>query len=425
MKFLFEKILIAGVGYVGLPIGALFASRKKAVIAYDINPHIVDSINNGQTHFNEPDLDILINSVSVDGYLRAVLKPEFANVYIIAVPTPLTNNNKPDLSYIETAARSIAPLLSKGALVILESTSPVGTTKKLAEWLSGERPDLRFPVQAGEDSDVYVCYCPERIYPGNTIHELIFNTRVIGGMTPKCAQMAAEVYKIFMRGDIFITDTKTAELCKLAENTFRDINIAYANELSIISDKYDVNIWELIRLANNHPRVNILQPGCGVGGHCIAVDPWFIVDGMPDHSQLIRTARLVNEAKPMWVMQKINHAIAELNTQGIAQNDIRIACLGITYKSNSDDIRESPALKIAQTLAMNHGSNLVVIEPNIQIPQEELAELNLNSLTLDEALTWAHIVVILVDHTIFKLVESLPNGAQKIIDTRGIWNNSK
>ena len=279
---MFNTISMIGLGYIGLPTATLFASRKKKVIGVDVSKHAVDTINQGKIHIVEPELDMLVQAAVSAGYLRATTVPEPAEAFLIAVPTPFTDGHKPDLSYIEAAAKSIAPVLTKGNLVILESTSPVGTTEKLAAWLALARPDLSFPQQAAETAEIQIAYCPERVLPGRVVHELVDNDRVIGGMTRTATFMAAALYKTFVQGDLVETNARTAEMCKLTENSFRDVNIAFANELSIICDKLDINVWELITLANRHPRVNILQPGAGVGGHCIAVDPWFIVDTTPD-----------------------------------------------------------------------------------------------------------------------------------------------
>jgi UDP-N-acetyl-D-mannosaminuronic acid dehydrogenase len=273
----FSTISVIGLGYIGLPTAAVFAARKLKVIGVDVNQKAVDTINGGQIHIVEPDLDIVVHAAVTEGYLRASTRPEPADAFLIAVPTPFKDGHAPDLSYIESASKSIAPVLKKGDLVILESTSPVGATEKMASWLADARPDLTFPQTHGEASDIRVAHCPERVLPGHVLRELVQNDRVIGGMTPKCSEAATRLYKLFVEGECIITNARTAEMCKLTENSFRDVNIAFANELSMICDKFDVDVWELIKLANRHPRVNILQPGPGVGGHCIAVDPWFIV----------------------------------------------------------------------------------------------------------------------------------------------------
>ena len=307
-----------GLGYIGLPTAAVIASRGIKVIGVDINQHAVDIINQGKIHIIEPDLDALVHEVVRTGKLRATTLVEPADAFLIAVPTPFKGNHEPDLSYVESAARAIAPVLKKGDMVILESTSPVGCTEQMAEWLAQARPDLTFPHQAYEAADINLAYCPERVLPGKVIHELVENDRVIGGMTPHCAARAAELYKTFVKGDCIITNARTAEMCKLTENSFRDVNIAFANELSLICDEQDINVWELIKLANLHPRVNILQPGPGVGGHCIAVDPWFIVAKSPNTARLIRTAREVNDHKPHYVIEKVKAAAARFKNPKIA-----------------------------------------------------------------------------------------------------------
>ena len=420
-----NTIAIIGLGYIGLPTATLLASRRKRVIGVDVSTCVVDTINRGTIHIVEPELDILVQAAVGAGYLRAATRAEPADAFLIAVPTPLTAEHEPDLSYIEAAARSIAPVLAKGNLIILESTSPVGTTERLAAWLAEARPDLSFPQQAGEASDIRVAHCPERVLPGRIVHELVANDRVIGGMTPTCSEVAVALYKLFVKGECVVTDVRTAEMCKLAENSFRDVNIAFANELSMICDKQGIDVWELIKLANRHPRVNILQPGCGVGGHCIAVDPWFIVDSAPEEAKLIRAARTVNDAKPDWVTRKVERAIAELAGRGIAVDAIRIACLGITFKPDIDDLRESPALKIARTLAERRYGRVAVVEPNLQALPDELMGVDAALMTLDEALAWAHILVLLVDHAEFKYIEPKFNNGQALIDTRGIWKDSK
>ncbi|RQZ66614.1 UDP-N-acetyl-D-mannosamine dehydrogenase [Burkholderia sp. Bp9004] len=420
-----NTISIIGLGYIGLPTATLFASRKRRVIGIDVSPYVVDTINRGDIHIVEPELDILVQAAVGAGYLRAATQAEPADAFVIAVPTPLTPDHRPDLSCIESAAKSIAPVLSKGNLVILESTSPVGTTEMLANWLAEMRPDLSFPQQAGDVSDIRIAYCPERVLPGRIVHELVVNDRVIGGMTRACSDAAVALYKSFVQGDCIVTDVRTAEMCKLTENSFRDVNIAFANELSMICDKQGIDVWELIKLANRHPRVNILQPSCGVGGHCIAVDPWFIVDSAPDESTLIRAARHVNDAKPQWVIRKVSEAIVEMTRSGATRGDVRIACLGITYKADIDDLRESPALQIAEILARNHPGKVMVVEPNLAEMPERLASSGLVLATLDDAISRADILVLLVDHAEFKSVKPGWSDRKVLIDTRGIWKGIK
>ena len=399
----FDTISVIGLGYIGLPTAAVFASRKKKVIGVDVNQRAVDTINRGEVHIVEPDLDMVVRAVVTEGYLRATTQAEPADAFLIAVPTPFTVEHAPDLRFIESACISIAPVLKPGNLVILESTSPVGTTEQVAAWLSRARPDLRFPQDCGENSDIRIAYCPERVLPGNVLRELVQNDRVIGGMTPRCSQAAIALYKTFVLGECFVATARTAEMCKLTENSFRDVNIAFANELSIICERLGINVWELIKLANRHPRVNILQPGPGVGGHCIAVDPWFIVSKTPDLARLIRTAREVNDAKPEWVISKVTQTVSKYLhvNPGMAARDITIAFFGITFKPDIDDLRESPSLEIALRIAQLHPGKLLVVEPNIQeIPIELQSRVQLAS--MGDAQACAHIAVMLVGHKSFK-----------------------
>ncbi|HEH4028939.1 TPA: UDP-N-acetyl-D-mannosamine dehydrogenase [Campylobacter jejuni] len=390
-----------GLGYIGLPTAAIFASRKIKVIGVDINQNIVDIINKGKIHIVEPGLDILVHMVVNDGYLKATTLPEEADAFIIAVPTPFKgDNHEPNLDYIEMASKAIAKVLKKGNLVILESTSPVGTTEQMAKWLAEERSDLSFPHQCGEVSDIKIAHCPERVLPGQVIRELVENDRIIGGMTQKCAEYAIRLYKIFVQGECIMTNARTAEMTKLTENSFRDLNIAFANELSILCDKLDINVWELIKLANRHPRVNILQPGCGVGGHCIAVDPWFIVYQNPNEAKIIKTAREVNDNKPNFVVQKIKKKIKDILGP-------KIACLGLAFKPDIDDLRESPALDIVIKLASENASQILVVEPNIkQLPLKLQNKRNIKLVCLSQALDEADVVAVLVRHKEFIEVQS-------------------
>lgn len=399
---MFNTISMIGLGYIGLPTATLFASRKVNVIGVDVNQHAVDTINQGKIHIIEPELDILVQAVVAQGYLRATLTPEPAEAFLIAVPTPFTDGHKPDLSYIEAAAKSLAPVLKKGNLVILESTSPVGTTEQLAEWLAAARPDLSFPQQAAEAADVQIAYCPERVLPGRVVHELVENDRVIGGMTRTATFMAAALYKTFVQGNLLASNARTAEMCKLTENSFRDVNIAFANELSMICAKLDINVWDLIALANRHPRVNILQPGAGVGGHCIAVDPWFIVDKTPDEARIIRTAREVNDHKPEWVLNQVKAAITDVlaSKPGSTMADVKVACLGLAFKPDIDDLRESPAVEIAQHVAQL-GCQVLAVEPNIEALPGKLANSHLALTALEDALNHADVVCVLVKHKPF------------------------
>lgn len=420
----FETISVIGLGYIGLPTAAMFASRKKKVIGVDVNQHAIDTINQGKIHIVEPDLDMIVQAAVTEGFLKAVTKPEPADAFLIAVPTPFLpckegDIPEPDLSYIKSACEGIAPVLKKGDLVILESTSPVGATEQVAEWLAAARLDLSFPQTAGEDADVNVAHCPERVLPGHVVRELVENDRVIGGMSSKCSERSVELYKTFVQGDCVITNARTAEMAKLTENSCRDVQIAFANELSIICDKLDINVWELIALANRHPRINILQPGPGVGGHCIAVDPWFIVSKNPREAQLIHTARKVNDAKPEWVVNKVKLAIADflLANPDKTIKDVVIACYGLAFKADIDDLRESPALNITKKIVEIHSGKIIIVEPNIKSLPIEL-DIDNVSLSTVESTIHADISLLLVDHKAFKVNKS-PGGV--IIDTKGIW----
>ena len=414
-------VSVIGLGYVGLPTAAVLASKGVKVVGVDVNQNIVDIINQGNIHIIEPELDILVHKAIKDNYLTAVVKPEKADVFMVSVPTPFKNNHKPNLSYIKSAAKAIAIVLEKGNLVILESTSPVGTTEKMIEWMQGERPDLSFP-KFGDDkfkADIAVSYCPERVLPGQVVREIIENDRIIGGVTTQCAERARDLYKLFVNADCLITDCRTAELSKLVENSFRDVNIAFANELSLICDKLKINVWELIKLANRHPRVNILQPGPGVGGHCVAVDPWFIVNSAPDEAKLIRMARLVNDSKPIFVLNKVDQAIQAI---GKDTSELSIACLGLAFKPDIDDLRESPALSIARKIRSISFSSIFLVEPNINRIPSGFDSDNIELVGLEIAIKSADIIILLVDHTSFKFMDlSLLSGKQ-VIDTRGIWS---
>jgi UDP-N-acetyl-D-mannosaminuronic acid dehydrogenase len=415
----FKHICVIGLGYIGLPTAATFAAHGVKVTGVDVNPYAVDLINQGKVHIVEPDLDALVRDVVAQQKLSAQLSPVAADAYIVAVPTPFKDNHKPDLKYIESAAKALAQHLVKGNLVILESTSPVGATEQMAAWLSEARPDLTFPQQAGEQADILVAHCPERVLPGKVLQELISNDRIVGGMTPRCSQAAIDLYKVFVKGDCIETNARTAEMCKLTENSFRDVNIAFANELSIICDKLDINVWELIQLANRHPRVNILQPGPGVGGHCIAVDPWFIVSKTPEQARLIRTAREVNDSKPEWVIDQVKIKIAEFLQANPEKTikDVTVACYGLAFKPDIDDLRESPALEITKKLAEQY-LNILAIEPNIDKLPEELPS-NVKLVKLKDNLS-ADIHLILVDHKEFKNEFLKKNYNRMIIDTKGL-----
>ena len=413
------KVSVIGLGYIGLPTAAVLASNRVEVVGIDVNQHAVDTINRGEIHIVEPELDILVRAAVQTGLLKATMQAEKADAFMVAVPTPFKGDHEPDLSYIESAARAIAPVLEKGNMVILESTSPVGTTEKLMGWMRELRSDLSFPFFGIEgDYDISVAHCPERVLPGHIVRELVENDRIIGGVTKQCAERAHELYKIFVEADCLITDCRTAELSKLVENSFRDVNIAFANELSLICDKLGINVWELIKLANRHPRVNILQPGPGVGGHCIAVDPWFIVDSAPDEAKLIRTARLVNDGKPSFVLGKVSQAI---EATGKERSELAIACLGLTFKPDIDDLRESPALEIAKQVGLMGFAKLILVEPNINVIPQGFAPQTTELIGLESALTTADVVVLLVDHKPFKEMDLGMLSAKQVVDTRGIW----
>ena len=421
----FETISVIGLGYIGLPTAAMFASRKKKVIGVDVNQHAVDTINRGEIHIVEPDLDMIVHAAVNEGYLKATLTPEPADAFLIAVPTPFKESNseipEPDLKYIESAAKAIAPVLKKGDLVILESTSPVGATEKMAAWLADIRNDLSFPQDAGDEADVNVAHCPERVLPGHVVRELVENDRVIGGMSGKCSEQAIELYKTFVKGECVVTNARTAEMAKLTENSCRDVQIAFANELSIICDKLDINVWELISLANRHPRINILQPGPGVGGHCIAVDPWFIVSNTPAEAQIIHTARKVNDAKPEWVINKVKIAIADYlqaNPDKSAK-DVTIACYGLSFKPDIDDLRESPAMEITRKISGIHKGKILAVEPNVK--NFKITE-NFQKESVNNAINNADVHVLLVDHSVFKKIKPKKG---IIVDTKGIWNKTK
>ena len=400
-----KKVCVMGLGYIGLPTAALIASKKIYVHGVDINPDIVNTINKGEIHIVEPDLDGLVHKVVSEGLLKADTKPSKADVFIITVPTPFKENYIPDLSFIETAIKMILPYIEEGNLIIIESTSPVGTTEKMYSLIMKERPELK--------DKIYMAYCPERVLPGKILYELEYNDRVIGGVNEKSSQKAIEFYSIFVKGNIYEANSKTAEMCKLVENAYRDVNIAFANELSIIADKMEINVWELINLANKHPRVNILQPGVGVGGHCIAVDPWFLITQNPDEAKLMRTAREVNLYKTEWVIQKIKEEVNKFKKEN--KKEPVIACLGLTYKANIDDLRESPALYITERL-INEGFNILPVEPNV----EKVDGLNL--VPLEEAMEKADILALLVSHKEFKNLKHKNNKVS--LDFCGVLRNA-
>lgn len=409
-----QKIVVMGLGYIGLPTASMLATKGHQVLGVDVSPKVVDTINIGKIHIVEPDLDILVKSAVNSGNLKASLTPEEAEVFILAVPTPFKDGGAhdkiPDLHFVEEASRTIAPYLKEGDLVILESTSPVGTTERVRDIIFRARPDLaETSANSKKVGAIFLAHCPERVLPGNILRELVGNDRIIGGIDKASAEAARDLYKSFSSGNIYLTDCRTAELAKLVENSFRDVNIAFANELSLICDKYEINVWELIELANKHPRVNILRPGPGVGGHCIAVDPWFIVHAAPELARIIRIAREVNDHKPHWVLEKVKKKARRFR-------DPVIGCLGLAFKANIDDLRESPALEITRELIASGVGKVMACEPNINGNFEEFPVYDLN-----RVLRESDILVVLVDHEEFREVEIDLLNEKVVIDTRGIW----
>ena len=418
---MFDRISMIGLGYIGLPTAALFAARGTEVIGVDVRPHVVETINAGKIHIVEPELDGIVHKAVSNGLLKATLTPQPAGAFLIAVPTPFLEDRTPDLSYIRSAAEMIAPVLAAGNLVVLESTSPVGTTEQMAAWLAAARPDLSFPQDAGDAADVQIAHCPERVLPGHVVRELVENDRIIGGMSVRASQMATALYQQVVQGECITTDARTAEMCKLVENSSRDVAIAFANELSMICDRFNIDVWELISLANRHPRVNILQPGAGVGGHCIAVDPWFLVSSAPDIARLIRTARETNDAKPGWVLEKGREAIMDVLAADPTRSmsDIRVACLGLAFKPDIDDLRESPALGITAKFAAL-GCHVMAVEPHITELPASLAGGAAVLTPLSEALETADVICVLVRHSAFRgLRDRLPEGA-RLVDVVGL-----
>ncbi len=412
----FKTVSVIGLGYVGLPTAALFASRGIQVIGIDVNAETVDLINQGKVHITEPGLDAVVNGAVAEGKLRAALVPEPADAFVVAVPTPITADRRPDLSHVEAAVRALATVLTPGNLMVIESTCPVGTTMAACGWLADLRPDLGFPHVAGEGADIRVAHSPERVLPGRVLAELVANDRVVGGVTRRCAERAAALYALVVEGECVLTDAATAELVKLAENAYRDVNIAFANELSLIAERLGVDVWEAVALANRHPRVNILKPGPGVGGHCIAVDPWFIVDSAPQETALIRAARAVNDAQPRAVARRVLAAAEKIKQPCIA-------CLGLAYKADVDDLRESPAIAVVGAIAASLDGRVLVVEPHMDGLPDGLAELpGVAEVSLDEALAQADVVVLLTDHREFKDLDRARLDGKVVIDTRGVWN---
>ncbi|MBP2627468.1 MAG: nucleotide sugar dehydrogenase [Firmicutes bacterium] len=417
------KVCVVGLGYIGLPTASLLAAKGFNVYGVDINIDHVESINRGQITIVEPDLDVLVRAAVQSGKLTASIEPQAADVFIIAVPTPFKDGHAPDLSYLERAVMVIAPQLTTGNLILLESTIPIGTTEKVGGLIQSIRADLKLPQfkpwlssrtnSVEQEGNIYLAHCPERVLPGQILKELIDNDRVVGGLDRASGLKAKWFYEKFINGKVFITDARTAELCKLSENAYRDVNIAFANELSMVCEEFTINVWELIELTNRHPRVNILQPGPGVGGHCIAVDPWFIVHSSPD-ARLIRTAREVNDAKPERVLSKIRQK---------ASRFIRpiIGCLGLAFKADVGDMRESPALRIVSQLVEENVGNVLVVEPHADELPIALAGENVKLVDLETAVIKADIIVLLVDHREFQEIDREVLKEKVVIDTRGLW----
>ena len=393
------KICVIGLGYIGLPTASLLGTKGFQVHGVDVSKHVVDTINEGKIHIVEPDLDIMVKSAVNVGNLKAGLEPVEADIFIIAVPTPFKGDYQPDLSYVESATQMISPFVKPGNLVILESTSPVGTTDEVVG---------RILKENGHDTekDVFVAHCPERVLPGRILVELVENDRIVGGINPLATIKAVEFYKTFVRGEVLSTDSRTAEMAKLTENSSRDVSIAFANELSLICDKEGINVWELISLANRHPRVNILNPGPGVGGHCIAVDPWFIVARDPENSKLIKMARLVNDAKPSWVIDKVKSRAEKFKHPVIG-------CLGLAFKADVDDLRESPSVDIVRSLIKENLGEILISEPNLELHDE------FDLLSCEEVIRRSDIILLLVDHKEYKGIKTLELNEKVLIDTRG------
>ncbi len=408
------KVVVVGLGYIGLPTAAVIARTGAQVLGIDVSEHVVETVNSGKVHIEEVDLDGLVSGVVARGNLRAATLIEPADVFVIAVPTPFADDHAPNIGYVLRAATTIAAVLKAGDVVILESTSPVGTTEKVRDLLAQLRPDLKVPGKTAESPDIAIAYCPERVLPGRILVELIDNDRVIGGITPRCARKALQFYRRFVRGACVTTTSRAAEMTKLTENAFRDVNIAFANELSRVADTMEVDVWEVIRLANRHPRVNILSPGPGVGGHCIAVDPWFLVHADRANTPLIRTAREVNDAKIDYVVERAEAMVA-------AHPGMRVACLGLAFKANIDDFRESPALKVALALAARFGDRLDVVEPYTDTLPAAFDGSGAKLTDIDTAIETCGIMIVLVDHDVFKSVPVDERADKIVYDTRGIW----
>lgn len=410
------RLAILGLGYIGLPTAVAIATRGIDVIGVDINPATVAAVSRGEVPFIEPDLAVGVSGAVAMGRLTATSEVPEADAFIIAVPTPFNEDHSADLSYVKAAAEAIAPRLQAGNIVVLESTSPPGTTVKVGEWIAALRPDLRMPRDGENGADIYVAHCPERVLPGRIMIEIVTNDRVVGGLTPRCAEKAASIYRLFAQGEILLTDAASAEMAKLTENAYRDVNIAFANELSLICESLHIDVWEVIRLANRHPRVNILSPGPGVGGHCIPVDPWFIVSAAPEHARLIRTAREVNDYRPHHVAEQVVGKAKRFRAP-------TIACLGLTFKANVDDARESPAIEVVGLIAKALPDvQVLASDPYVETMPKLLTEYNnLRLESAHQAVDSADIVVLLVEHDPFKAIRHTRLGGKVVYDTRGAW----
>nr|WP_298097795.1 UDP-N-acetyl-D-mannosamine dehydrogenase [uncultured Shinella sp.] len=410
------KLAILGLGYIGLPTAVAIATRGIDVIGVDINPNIVAAICRGEVPFVEPDLAVGVSGAVAMGRLVAKSEVPEADAFIIAVPTPFNEDRTADLSYVKAAAEQIAPRLKPGNIVVLESTSPPGTTEMVSSWIAAVRPDLKMPRDGENGADIYVAHCPERVLPGRIMIEIITNDRVVGGLTPHCAEKAASIYRLFAQGEILLTDAASAELAKLVENAYRDVNIAFANELSLISEALHIDVWEVLRLANRHPRVNILSPGPGVGGHCIPVDPWFIVSAAPGLAKLIRTAREVNDRRPHHVAEQVVMKAKRFRAP-------TIACLGLTFKANVDDVRESPAIDVVGLIAKALPDvEVLAVDPYVETMPKQLAGYtNIRLEPAYEAVERADIVVLLVEHDPFRAIRHTRLGGKVVYDTRGVW----
>ncbi|MBL7286404.1 UDP-N-acetyl-D-mannosamine dehydrogenase [Corynebacterium godavarianum] len=412
----FNDVCVVGLGYIGLPTAAFIASKGIKVTGVDVNPAFVETINKGEVPFVEPGFDEMLKDVVNRGLLTARFDQIEADAYIVCVPTPFKGeNHEVDTKFINSAVDAMAPHLRPGALVVLESTSPPGTTRAMADYILEKRPDLA--VGDDEENAIFVAHCPERVLPGRIMEEMENNDRVVGGLTPRATELARNLYSTFCTAELLTTDATTAEMAKLTENSFRDVNIAFANELSLICDRLGIDVWELIELANHHPRVNILQPGPGVGGHCIAVDPWFIVSATPEEAKIVKMARDVNDGKPQWVINKVVDAMEGLESPVVA-------ALGIAFKNDIDDLRESPSLNIVRQLAEeNPKADIRVVEPNVDELPESLAELsNIQKQDLDDAVEAADIVLLLVNHKEILAFDTSKLGSKTVIDTKGVWN---